>query len=103
MPENHQSVKDTINASIPDDEIDLVELLAILWRRRWLMAGVFVIIVGLAVAYCFVATPKYEISAQVSPGITGFDDRGNSFHAWSPKDIQNWFAQNVASKWGIDL
>ena len=76
-----------------DDEIDLVDLVSVLWLRRWIMVGIVVVIVGLAVAYCFIATPKYEITAQLSPGITGLDDKGNSVRAWSPKDLQNWFSQ----------
>jgi len=88
-PDSAQNVSGNDNA----DEIDLVELVSILWRRRWHMAAVFVIIVGLAVAYCFIATPKYEITAQLSPGITVFGGKGNSVRAWSPKDLQNWFSQ----------
>lgn len=93
MPENNQADQAKYTPEIPDDEIDLVELVAILWRRRWLMVGVFAVIVGLAIAYCFIATPKYEITAQLSPGITGLDDKGNPVHAWSPKDLENWFSQ----------
>lgn len=91
MSEHYPSEIADKNEAINDDEIDLVELVAILYRRRWLMAGVFVFIIGLAVAYCFIATPKYEITAQISPGITGYDEAGQPVKAWSAKDIQNWF------------
>ena len=77
--------------SIREDEIDLVDLVGVLWRRRWLMLGTVVVIVGLAIAYCFTATPKYEITAQLTPGITRFDDRGNPARDLSAKDIQTWF------------
>ncbi len=74
-----------------EDEIDLVDLVGVLWRRRWLMLGIIVVIVGLAIVYCFVATPKYEIISQISPGITGFDEKGNPVRDLSAKDIQTWF------------
>ncbi len=34
-----------------DDEIDLVDLALALWRRKWIVVGVAVLITGLAVAY----------------------------------------------------
>lgn len=92
-PEKHQTNNHTDNNSDYADEIDLVDLVAILWRRRWLMAAVFIIIVGLAVAYCFIATPKYKITAQLSPGITGFGRDEIPVRSWSAKDIENWFSQ----------
>lgn len=91
-----------------EDEIDLVELVSILWRRRWLMLGVVVFFVGLAIAYCFTLPIRYEISAQISPGITGYDDKGNPVSAWSPIDIQNWYTQkgymeSLIEKYGDDV
>ena len=38
--------------------------------------------------YWFVATPKYKITAQLSPGITGFEKDGIPVHSWSAKDIE---------------
>jgi len=55
------------------------------------MFGIIVVIVGLAIAYCFITTPKYEIIAQFRPGITGFDEKGNPVRDLSAKDIQTWF------------
>lgn len=49
-----------------DDEIDLLALLATLWRGKWWIALVTVIAVGLGGYYAFgVATPMYTASATV--------------------------------------
>lgn len=76
-----------------EDEIDLGELVGVLWRRRWFMLGVIIFFVGLAIVYCFVSTPRYEIVAQLRPGITGFNDKGDPVRDWSPNDIETWFSR----------
>lgn len=76
-----------------EDEIDLGELVGVLWRRRWLMLGVIIFFVVLAIVYCFVSTPRYEIIAQLRPGITGFNDKGDPVRDWSPNDIVTWFSR----------
>ncbi len=91
MDEDHRTRTENHGIEHYEDEIDLVDLVGVLWRQRWLMLGIIVVIVGLAIAYCFVATPKYEIISQISPGITGFDKEGNPVRDFSAKDIQIWF------------
>ncbi len=91
MNEDRQIQTESHGMEHYEDEIDLVDLVGVLWRRRWLMLGIIVVIVGLAIAYCFVATPKYEIISQISPGITRFDKEGNPVRDFSAKDIQAWF------------
>ena len=91
MNEDHQTQTDSHRIEQYEDEIDLVDLVGVLWRRRWLMLVIIVVIVGLAIAYCFIATPKYEIISQISPGITRFDKDGNPVRDFSAKDIQAWF------------
>jgi len=91
MNENHQIQTESHGIEQYEDEIDLVDLVGVLWRRRWIMLGIIVVIVGLAIAYCLIATPKYEIISQISPGITGFDEKGNPVRDLSANDIQTWF------------
>jgi uncharacterized protein involved in exopolysaccharide biosynthesis len=81
-----------------EDEIDLADLAGVLWRRRWFMLGIIMVFVGVAVAYCFITTPRYEIFAQLRPGITAFDKDGNPVQDWTPKDIESWFAQGGYSE-----
>ncbi|MDL1958604.1 MAG: Wzz/FepE/Etk N-terminal domain-containing protein, partial [Deltaproteobacteria bacterium] len=93
MNENEKRSRPAEESYYYEDEIDLAELVGVLWRRRWFMLGVIIFFVGLAVAYCFITTPRYEIVAQLRPGITGFDARGNPVRDWTPKDIESWFAR----------
>ena len=93
MNENEKRSRPAEESYYYEDEIDLAELVGVLWRRRWFMLGVIIFFVGLAVAYCFITTPRYEIVAQLRPGITGFDGQGNPAWDWTPKDIESWFAK----------
>ncbi|OPL12235.1 MAG: hypothetical protein AVO38_04225 [delta proteobacterium ML8_D] len=81
-----------------EDEIDLADLAGVLWRRRWFMLGIIIVFVCTAAAYCFITTPRYEIFAQLRPGVTGFDKDGDPVQEWTSKDIESWFAQGGYSK-----
>lgn len=74
-----------------EEEIDLTSLISILWRQRWFMLIVILVITGIAAAYAFLSTPKYEIISQVKPGITGYAQDGSPRHTLRPKDIKEWF------------
>jgi uncharacterized protein involved in exopolysaccharide biosynthesis len=78
-----------------EDEIDLAELVGVLWRRRWFMLVVIIFFVGLAVTYCFITTQRYEIVAQIRPGVTGFNEKENPIRDWAPNDIEAWFSSGV--------
>ncbi|MDP2106101.1 MAG: hypothetical protein Q8J76_08925, partial [Desulfobulbaceae bacterium] len=56
------------------------------------MVGVVTVITALAVVYCLKATPQYLISAQLTPGITGYDAGNKPVSSWSVKDIEALFA-----------
>jgi len=78
-----------------EDEIDLVDIFSVLWRQRWFIAGVTMFFVALAVIYVFVKTPLYQVTAQISPGITGYDRSGNALYKNSPDDIIAWFSEKI--------
>jgi polysaccharide biosynthesis transport protein len=52
-------------ATLPLPEIDLRELLRLLWRRRWLMGGTVVIVMAAALVTLSQLTPRYTATAQV--------------------------------------
>jgi len=59
-----------------DDEIDLREVLATLWRRRkFIGLGVFLIVL-LAIAYAFSMPDVYRVKSLVSPGILSREPGG---------------------------
>jgi capsular polysaccharide biosynthesis protein len=93
MNENKKRSQPAEESYYYEDEIDLAELAGVLWRRRWFMLGVIIFFVGPAIVYCFIATPRHEIVAQIRPGITGFDDKGNPVRDWAPNDIEAWFTR----------
>ncbi len=78
----------------PEDEIDLSQIFGVLWRRRWWILGTMVFLFGLAILYCAVATKKYLISAQISPGITGYN-MYRVVRNLKPKDLQSWFTKKA--------
>lgn len=50
-----------------DDEIDLFELAAGLWRRKWLIAGATAAAGSLALVYLLVSTPVFQAKAYLRP------------------------------------
>ena len=75
-----------------DDEIDLVDIFKVLWIQRFFIAGLTVLMGLLMGVYVFVRTPLYEITAQISPGITGLDKDGETAKKFLPNDIVAWFS-----------
>lgn len=49
-----------------EDEIDLFELVAALWQRKWVVVGVTFIAISLAVAYLFITPKVYEAKVFIS-------------------------------------
>ena len=89
-----------------DDEIDLISLVAVLWRRKKIIVGFTICLAALAaVVVMFMLTPQYRVSAMISPGIIGFTPKtpamtspiisgltqeGEPIHASSPSDLKEW-------------
>jgi hypothetical protein len=76
-----------------DEEIDFVDIVKVMWNQRWFITGLTMLIVALSVLYILIKTPLYEISAQISPGITDFDKDGNTIRSIVPNDIVVWFTE----------
>lgn len=47
------------------DDLQLRQTLRILWRRKWLIATVVVVITGVVGLYSFTVTPRYEATLQI--------------------------------------
>jgi polysaccharide biosynthesis transport protein len=48
------------------DDISLAELWRVLYRRRWIIAGVVSACIALAVAYCVIVKPRYTATARIA-------------------------------------
>lgn len=54
-----------------DDEIDLVELIANLWKEKWVIAASTLLITIIGGVYAFTSTPIYRASAQIQTPSSG--------------------------------
>ncbi len=79
----------------PEDEIDLAQLVGVIWRRRWAIVAVTAVCFAVALAYCLIAPKQYLISGQVAPGITGYSQDGAVQRSLTPKGIQEWFDKDA--------
>lgn len=59
--------REPISASPYSDEIDLFELIADLWKEKWVIISTTLIAGVIAVAYALLATPIYQSQAEVLP------------------------------------
>jgi len=51
-----------------DDEISLFDLWAVLVRRRWLIAGVVLVVLAMGIGYAFLSARTYRYSATITLG-----------------------------------
>ena len=75
-PHNEQSAfaqQAMVNSN--DDEIDLVELGVGIWRKRWVIIGITLLCLALAVVFALRTPKKYEYSAAIQLGSIA-DEKG---------------------------
>ncbi len=77
--------------------VDFLELLRILKRHRFMIGLVTLLMFFLAALYCLLATPKYEIVAQVQSGITSFGQNSVPIRDISPDVIVNLLSRQNLS------
>jgi len=77
------------------DEINLVDIFGVIWKQRWLILCFIMLFVSIAFLYVLLKPPLYEITAQVSPGITNFDKNGSAYRNFSSNNIAAWFSEKA--------
>ena len=55
------------NNDNPQDEIDLYELCAAIWQRKWVVCGVTVLFIMVAVFYVALTPKTYQAAVLLSP------------------------------------
>jgi uncharacterized protein involved in exopolysaccharide biosynthesis len=60
----NQQPSDMQYQSYPDDEIDLMELFAVLWRGKWIVIGVTLISVVIAIGWLSTQVDIYKVESQ---------------------------------------
>ncbi|NCC25917.1 MAG: hypothetical protein EOM25_12110 [Deltaproteobacteria bacterium] len=79
-----------------DDEIDLLDLVAVLWRRRWFMIFFTLATTVLGVVYALSQPPYYLARTLIAPGIAGFDPQsGNPQYLPTLAEMKDWLDQKA--------
>ncbi len=78
-----------------EDEIDLADLAAVLYRRRWVIVGGALVVLALAIAYPLFQTPKYETRTILEIGQL---QREGGFHYVEPPQAAAGRLQAAARK-----
>ncbi len=73
-----------------EDEIDLVEIVAVLWRRKWLILSVAVIVSLACALHSFSKEKLYTVSATVMPNSLSYDESGDPQYV---DDVKNFKAK----------
>jgi capsular polysaccharide biosynthesis protein len=85
MSENNKS--DRIQASNSDDEIELIDLLRVIWRWKYLIifGTAFFVIIAAVISY---NSPKiYQVQTVLKPGILKLTDDGKEIYIDTPENI----------------
>lgn len=88
----------------PEDEVSLVDLIQILFRRRVLIGSSIVLCVLAGLVYAFLATPRYEVEVRVDKPFVGdiaplnLGRNGMAGLApFSPDQVFNYFSNQLTS------
>ena len=89
--ERDMNLKSTVREELADagtsHQIGFDEVLRILWRRKFMIIGVVVLVVSLVAAYVFFVTPKYTAELQIL--FEGKSNAAFNFEAWAEGQAQD--------------
>lgn len=87
-----EETKESRNAVEPDyyeDEISLVDLIGVLFRRKWIIIAGTLLLAVLAGGYAFIQTPKYTASSMLEIGQLSNPDEGGYEKIETSEAIKN--------------
>ena len=95
MHEDHQTQTESRKIEHYEDEIELIDLLRVIWKWKYLiLAGTAVC--GLIAAIISFSIPKiYRIDMALQPGIVSIDHRGKKVYIDSVENIKNIIETNA--------
>lgn len=76
------------NSDVYDDEIDLMEILAVLWRRKILIAIGTLIVMIASFIYVRLSPEIYQVEMTVKPAVLEIDSENNIIYATAPEKIK---------------
>jgi len=72
----------------PDDEIELIDLLRVLWKWKWTIIMITLVCMVAAGVFSFMMPKIYEVSMAIEPGMIRLDEDGRLIHLDSYKNIK---------------
>jgi LPS O-antigen subunit length determinant protein (WzzB/FepE family) len=88
MPENHQSEQGKNNNIFHDDEIELIDILRILWKRKYIILAGTAAIVVMILAISLSMPKMYRSKIVMKPGLSHVDKKGKWISLDSPSNMQ---------------
>ena len=78
MPENHKTEQLNSSTDIPEDEIELIDLLRVIWKWKYLIIGGTFAFALVAVVISFAMPKIYSVDAILEPGILNIINEGEN-------------------------
>ncbi len=88
MTIQHQQQNSAQDNYYPDDEIELIDLLRVLWKGKWMIILITFVCMLAAGVFSFMMPKIYKVSTAIEPGIIGMDENGSSMYLGSAENIK---------------
>ncbi|MDL2124736.1 MAG: Wzz/FepE/Etk N-terminal domain-containing protein [Deltaproteobacteria bacterium] len=76
-PQQQNSAQDNYYA---DDEIELIDLLRVLWKWKWMIILITLVCIVAAGVVSFMMPKIYKVSTAIEPGIIGMEENGSPIY-----------------------
>jgi len=71
-----------------EDEIELMDILLVIWKRKYLIIGGAIVCTLIAIIFSYAAPNIYRASMMLEPGIKKIDQNGKKIYIDSPANIK---------------
>ncbi|MGB2929055.1 MAG: Wzz/FepE/Etk N-terminal domain-containing protein, partial [Desulfobacterales bacterium] len=88
MNENHQVQPESHRIEHYEDEIELIDILRVLWKRKYLIIAGTIFFGLIAAIISFVMPKIYSIDMVLRPGILSVGEQGKNVYIDSPQNIK---------------
>ena len=88
MTIQHQQQNSAQDNYYADDEIELIDLLRVLWKWKWMIILITFVCMLAAGVFSFMMPKIYKVSTAIEPGIIGMDKNGSPVYLGSAENIK---------------
>ena len=85
QPQQQNSAQDNY---YPEDEIELIDLLRVLWKWKWMIIMITFVCMVAAGVFSFMIPKIYEVSMSIGPGVIDIKANGNPVYLDSTANIK---------------